>query len=141
MLYMRGLGIGLILLILGIGIVSAQDSDYRGFLDRSTPEASYTFSLEVGDAVFITAEATSGNLDTTLVLRDPAGNVIARYDDRGQGIYNSSVGYTATMRGTYTVTISRYAYHDTSGDFRLSMVFGEEASRAREAVAGSNGVR
>ena len=138
---MRRLGIGLMLLVLGIGIVSAQDNDYRGFLDRSTPEASYTFSLEVGDAVFITAEATSGNLDTTLVLRDPAGNIIARYDDRGQGIYNSSVGYTATVSGTYTVIVSRYAYHDTSGDFRLSMVFGEEASRARDAVAGANGVR
>ncbi len=109
------------------GVVSAQDITHSGHINSTAPFKNYIVELEAGQSVLITAEATSGDLDTYLTLYDPSGASVVENDDRNPGeILDSALGYTATVSGAYTIKVSRYEPGDSSGDFVLNITIGDE---------------
>lgn len=124
----RKVGILLLMAVVGVGLASAQDQTYSGFINSTGTSKSYDFELAAGESVLIAAEATSGDLDTYLTLYDPTGASVAENDDRDPGqILDSALGYTATQAGTYTITISRYEPGDSSGNFVLNITYGDQS--------------
>lgn len=118
----------LFVVVAGVGLASAQDLTYSGYIDGAVPSKSYTFEMQAGQSALITAEATSGDLDTYLTLYDPSGVSVAENDDRSAGeILDSALGYTAAVGGTYTITVSRYEPGDSSGNFVLNITIGDES--------------
>lgn len=115
------------LLLFVSGTVLAQSLTYSGTLNESTPSLDYKITLNAGDTVIVTTEATSGDLDTVVSLIDPTGMVVAENDDRQASTLDSAIGFTATTSGAYTVRVSRYAYSDTSGNFNVDIEIGDES--------------
>jgi hypothetical protein len=115
--------------ILLVSGASAQDGEqvFTGSINNSTPDV-YEFSLTAGQAILVTAEATSGDLDTYLTLLDPNGNVVAENDDRQLGIItDSALGAVAESTGTYIVEVTRYPEAPSSGDYELVVEIGDPA--------------
>ncbi|MDZ4763873.1 MAG: DVUA0089 family protein [Chloroflexota bacterium] len=122
----------LILCILALMIAPtfAQESTVvteTGALNNDTPTRDYPLTLAAGDVVIITAEATRGDLDTTLTLTDANGQVVANNDDRTPDILDSAIGYESPDGGSYTLTIARYdeAAGSSYGEFRLTITTGD----------------
>ena len=89
------------------------DRDYSWF---------YCFSGSAGDEVVIDAMATSGDLDTLLVLTDLRfDEVFAENDDREIGNRDSRIVFILPESGAYLITMTRYNLDDgdTEGDFEL----------------------
>ena len=122
----RSMLIGLLIAAMSMGwmAVRADDQSYSGRLDNSQPTFSVTFDLAEGDSVYISADATSGDLDTYLVLHDPVGIVVAENDDRDFDQLNSALGHSARTDGMYTVILSRFE-EDMSGGYHLSILVGD----------------
>jgi hypothetical protein len=120
----------LLLLVMIAPAVLAQDDDerrYTGEIDEDTPSQDYQITLEAGQSVLISTEATSGDLDTTLTLRSPTGRWLTSNDDREEGTLDSMVGYTAAEDGLYTITVARFDMQDgyiTSGEYELTITVG-----------------
>lgn len=119
-----------VVLLLAVGTPAlAQDPlTGEGTIDNQTPSEDFELDLQVGDIVTISAEATSGNLDTTLALTEPGGRVVASNDDRDSSTYDSQFTYVVEQSGTYTVTVSRYD-DSTRGDYSITVEFGAEAAQ------------
>ncbi|MBZ0276812.1 MAG: PPC domain-containing protein, partial [Anaerolineae bacterium] len=119
----------IIALMSGTVFAQTQRADYTGSLDDRVTEMVYTFSMRAGESVVISADATSGDLDTMLELRDPDRKVVADNDDRNPFSLDSALGYTAVVGGNYEVTITRYARSegDTSGTYALRIEVGDES--------------
>lgn len=92
---------------------------HEGELNDALTSREYPISLAAGQTLFVTSDATSGNLDTMLRLNGPDGFPVAANDDRGDGTLNSAIAYTAPAAGAYEVQLSRYRQSSTSGGFRL----------------------
>ena len=105
-------------------IVHAEPQVFTGTLDGDHPTFVTRFDLKAGDLVIITANATSGGLDTYLSLSNPAGVVVAENDDRNYHDQDSALGYTAKKDGTYTITLSRFD-DEGGGDYRLNIEVGD----------------
>jgi hypothetical protein len=105
-------------------------------IDDSTPTVSYTVDLVQGENLTIQTQSVTGNLDTTLSLVDPSGNVVVENDDvnTDAGNYNSTIVYTADQAGTYSLSVGRYG--STIGDFLLTTSISTDASI--EPIAVSN---
>ncbi len=97
----------------------------------------YAFSGRAGDAVIITMEALSGNLDPLLLLGDADLNLIAEDDDGGGG-FNARLEIVLPADGIYIIQTTRYgqdtALGQSSGDYRLTLSSGQQAG-------GSGGLR
>jgi len=99
-------------------------SPVAGVITSQQPFAIYTFVGQPGDIVSVDMAATSGNLDTLLMLLDPNGNQIATNDDRDLGITNSLILNAAlVLDGTYTVIATRYGQNlgGTQGDYTIAL--------------------
>lgn len=95
-----------------------------GRLDANTFAVAYCFTGEAGDTVVIEAEATSGNLDTFLVVTDPAGEtILAENDDIDSTNTDSQITYTLPESGMYLILVSRFGGEQgtSSGRFRLAL--------------------
>jgi hypothetical protein len=110
----------------------------QGIIDNFSPSERYEIDLQIGDIVTITTEVISGNLDTTLALLDPTGRTIAVNDDRGDGTYNSQITHTAVRRGTFVIVVSRYD-SSTSGEYRITVVYGAPAAQPAAQTSTSGG--
>ncbi|MEO8612775.1 MAG: MXAN_6640 family putative metalloprotease [Chloroflexota bacterium] len=116
---------GFILLTLaGFSVIRADDQTYTGALNADDPTFSTTFNLNRDESVYITADSTSGDLDTYLSLENADSVVVAENDDRDYNQLNSALGYTASQSGAFTITLSR-AVDDSSGDYELKIVIGD----------------
>ena len=109
--------------------VSGQLSDqqYTHFWD---------FDVQAGDTVTISMSATSGDLDSFLVLIDGNNNLLA-YDDDGAGDKNAELGHLRfPQSGTYTVAATRYAQAQgyTSGTYELSIEYDVGAGQTPATV-------
>jgi hypothetical protein len=84
-------------------------------------EVIYTFSGSAGDIVNILMTATSGDLDSRVVLFDNVGNALAvNDDDYGASTLNSFIrAYPLPYNGFYSISATRYAGAATSGEFEL----------------------
>ncbi len=90
-------------------------SSVEGSLDGST--MSYTIDLAAEQTVNIML--VSDAFDAYLTLQDPSGSDVA-WDDDSAGNLNSSLVYTATAAGTYTIIVSSYGGGAATGAFTLS---------------------
>ena len=112
-----------------------------GTISNDTFEVSLTFEGQAGDVVTIDVAATSGDLDTVLILRGPDGSVVAENDDISITMTDSRIeGMTLPQSGTYTVVVSRYggASGASEGDFRLEVYEGQPVD-AQEPTATATG--
>ncbi len=94
------------------------DSDYVHFWD---------FDVNAGETITITAESASGGLDPMLILLDANDNVLAFDDDSGGGLNAQLRNIRLPQTGLYTVAVTRFqqAQGYTSGDYVLSIIYGE----------------
>lgn len=104
------------------------DGDYLRYgdngtatIDDSQPYLQFTFEGRVGEAVTITMETTSGDLEPLLGLFDSNGELLMTVGEGG-----STARLTATMieSDEYVIVATRLGVEDgvTSGEFVLSLV-------------------
>lgn len=91
-----------------------------GTIDDRNETESWDVNLESGTIVVITAEEMAGNLDPTLELYDPSGDLVASNDDRGDGTLNSEIVFTVVQSGIHTIVVSRYD-GSTEGDYAIAV--------------------
>lgn len=110
-----------IVVLLGGHIVRAQTEqfDYSGYMGDDVADDRYPVTLGAGDLIMVEASAIDDSLDTYLTLEGPGGAVVAVNDDRGDGTYNSALGYIVPTAGDYTVVMSNFP--ETSGDYALTV--------------------
>ena len=78
----------------------------------------YTFQVAGGSDYETNLNAVpAGELDTILVLRDGAGNIIFVNDDNGTTDPSSGLGYSPTVGGTYYLDVT--AYPGNTGGYEL----------------------
>jgi Family of unknown function (DUF6055) len=122
----------LLVLVLGaVGVLAQADPEeitFRDRLDDDQEEIEYEVELEAGQSVLLLAEATSGDLDPFVMLSNPDGEMLLLNDDRSPFDLDSALGHTASQSGMFTVTVGRsvYRFGETSGNFRLTMLVGDE---------------
>jgi hypothetical protein len=125
----------------GVGAGGSESLEGEGRLDDVVNSEFYEVDLDNGDTITIRTEATSGDLDTILILRDPNGDIVAENDDRGDGTLNSEIIYTTSEGGTYEIEVTRFDETvegdyiitvDIEGDDAGGMVSAEEAELLRE---------
>jgi hypothetical protein len=113
--------------------------NFTGTIDDDNPYVKYILPLEEGQDVTIAASATSGDLDTYLILLDSSGEAVAENDDVSQTSTDSVVEYAVDTSDDYTLVITRYDFENgkTSGDFELSFdaVSGGSEGTSSGAVA------
>lgn len=107
----------------------AYDSSVTGTITNAQYEVDYTFEGTAGDIVTIEMNATSGDLDTYLVLLGPDQRILQINDDANPstGSFDSAlIGYTLPSTGTYTVVATRFdgSNGSTTGDFELILSSG-----------------
>lgn len=116
-----------------------------GTVDDNSPEPAYAFEARAGDVVTIALTATSGDLDTLLVLADGAGNFITQDDDSGEGRNSLIQDFVIPADDTYRVIATRYdrVAGDTSGEYMLTLTArpagGEAAETPTEVPSGVSG--
>lgn len=93
-----------------------------GTINSSNFQVAYIFEGQSGDVVSIRINATSGNLDTTLLLSDPRGEFLA-FNDDFDGLNSAIIDVVLPQDGSYTITAGRYqgANGSTSGDYELEL--------------------
>jgi hypothetical protein len=112
------------------GMVSAEEAEMlreEGSIDDGNESESWNVELEAGTVIVIDAQQTDGNLDTTLQLIDPNGDIVAENDDRGDGTLNSRIVYSVEDSGTYEIIVSRYD-NSTDGDYELIVTLDPNAT-------------
>jgi len=99
-----------------------RDVPVTGLLTSDKYYDTYTFEGVANELVSISMNATSGSLDTLLLLLDSAGNVIGSNDDQGQGDTDSSLSnFRLLTDDTYTIVATRYGKDvgGTEGNYTL----------------------
>ena len=69
----------------------------------------YTFKLAGGFDYATPGAIPVGELDTFLILRNAAGNILATNDDNGPADFSSTIGFYAVTSGTYYIDATAYA--------------------------------
>ncbi len=102
---------------------------HTGYMGDDVADDEYPLTLDAGEAVIITLERISGNLDTFLILYDSREERIAQNDDRNLTSLDSQLAYVSDEGGEYTVVASNI--QETSGEYRLTIrpVTPEEAAQ------------
>lgn len=97
-----------------------------GNITNAKPKDGYTFDVAAGDTINVEMTATSGSLDTLLILLGPDGRAVADNDDRASGVTDSQIQVSAPSTGTYTVLATRYGQviGGTEGDYSLFINLG-----------------
>jgi hypothetical protein len=115
---------------------------YTGNISNDKPKDAYIFQGTAGQAVEISMTATSGSLDTLVILQDPTGQSLASNDDLDVGITNSLITATLPSNGEYTVLATRYGQviGGTEGDYTLTIGTPAQVVAAPDADTGDTGV-
>jgi hypothetical protein len=99
------------------------DEIKAGVITRERPYETFTFDGQSGDIIAIRMTATSGSLDTLLLVMDSQGLVIAGNDDIEPAVNTNSAidGLRLPVTGTYTVVATRYGklVGGTEGEYEL----------------------
>jgi hypothetical protein len=92
-----------------------------GTISNTKPKDVYTFDVAQGQDLVVDMTATSGSLDTLLVLLGPDGREVTNNDDRTSGITDSMIQTSVSSTGTYTVLATRYGQviGGTEGSYTL----------------------
>ena len=95
-----------------------------GTIDDQNPIFRFRFEAAAEDRIRIDLRATSGNLDTFLVVRDQSGRIIASNDDAQNGVRDSRLrALEITQAGLYTITATRFGEEagTSQGEFELQL--------------------
>ncbi|GAB4574445.1 MAG: hypothetical protein Kow0077_21050 [Anaerolineae bacterium] len=97
-------------------------AEATGIINDSSLAVFYRFDGQAGDIIYLTADATAGDLDTMVFVMDSMGNVLAENDDGEIGT-NSELQYTLPASGTYVIAVSRFDLQNgvTSGEYRMRL--------------------
>ncbi|MBN1963925.1 MAG: pre-peptidase C-terminal domain-containing protein [Anaerolineae bacterium] len=82
----------------------------------------YEFPGNAGDHIEVSAERTSGDLDTLIALLDDNEELLLNDDDGGDGL-NSRLTYTLPYTGRYLIGVTRYGVEDgaSSGEYQVTL--------------------
>ncbi|MBL8153866.1 MAG: PPC domain-containing protein [Anaerolineae bacterium] len=97
-------------------------SPVAGDITNRQPLQVYSFAGQAGQVISVEMNATSGSLDTLLLLLDPNGNQAAFNDDRERGNTDAALqNFSLVLNGTYTVVATRYGQilGGTEGEYSL----------------------
>ena len=97
----------------------------RVSLTRGRREQRFSVDLAEGDIFVGSTFALAANVDPTLTLSDPGGDIVAANDDRGDGTLNSQVVFQAPRAGRYQVAVS--TYDGAGGAMMVSLAVDPEA--------------
>lgn len=106
-----------------LGLINYGDT-VTGNISDAEYFSGYCFDAEAGDIVTITLVATTGDLDTYLIISDAFGDeIFAENDDVEEGNTNSAVVFTVPDDGNYLIFVSRYDGEEgtTTGNFAVSI--------------------
>lgn len=122
-LFNGGVNAGLDVTLDGEVIEAALGQSYVGTITNQNPKDAYTLDLPQGQQLTVNADATSGSLDTLLILLDPNGQRLLDNDDRAAGVTDSTLTTTINTAGVYTLVVSRYGQviGGTEGNYTLSI--------------------
>ncbi|MEO8608864.1 MAG: PPC domain-containing protein [Chloroflexota bacterium] len=102
----------------------ARDTAVSGVITSEQPYQVYSFTGVANDVVSVQMNATSGSLDTLLMLVDPNGNSVSMNDDAAQGVTNSAVtNLSLILPGEYKIVATRYGQDigGTEGGYTLTV--------------------
>ena len=116
------------------------DSSVTGSISNDEFEIEYTFEGRASDVVSIQLRATSGDLDTYLVLLDPNGRILEINDDisASLGDFNSAIdGIRLPTDGIYMIVAGRFNGVDgtSTGNFELTLTSGNLPTDATTSEA------
>lgn len=96
-----------------------------GEINDQTYTYFWDFDVVAGDTVTITMDATSGDLDSFMVLLDGNNNILAFDDDSGGNRNARIANLRFPQAGTFTVAATRYAQAQgyTDGEYVLSIEY------------------
>lgn len=98
------------------------DQTYSDTITNDNPKDAYVFEGAAGQTIDIAMNATSGSLDTLLVVLDADGRSVASNDDANDST-NSFLTLTLPTTGEYTVLATRYGQviGGTEGNYTLTI--------------------
>jgi hypothetical protein len=103
------------------GFIRYGETPLKGAINDNTPQVIRTFYGHAGDIVTLEMARTSGNLDPTLELFAPNGNLLVKVDDAGAS-YNAAIrDYRLSAEGLYRVRLSRYTGRVSGGGFQFAL--------------------
>lgn len=101
----------------------AKDQVVQGLITNRQPYQTFAYEGLSGDLISISMTATTGSLDTLLLVLDSEGNIIAANDDRIEVVdTNSAVeGLRLPAEDVYTIIATRYgkSVGGTEGNYEL----------------------
>lgn len=105
----------------------AYGTEVSGTINDDSPGFLYTFRGNSGDTISIQMTATSGDLDTRLILTDNLGNTLVSNDDDLLNLTIDALihSYVLPESGYYSVIATRYSGAPNSGDFQLTVTLDE----------------
>jgi hypothetical protein len=114
-----------------------------GEITNDSAAAVYCFDGNAGDDVTVSVEATSGNLDTVVILGDTTlEEFYASNDDISDSSSDSELSFELPMTGQYLILVSRYEMVDgeSTGQFRMTLsVAGGDSDGGRGGLGGLGG--
>ncbi len=109
------------------------DQPIEGFITNEQPWQTFSLPAESGQIVNIEMTATTGYLDTLVLVLDSSGNVIAGNDDIEAVVNTDSAitGLRLPIADTYTIVATRYGKDvgGTAGFFDLLVTTGPTAEQ------------
>ncbi len=119
-----------------------QGARASGTITGDDPQDAYRFEGRAGDQVVITAQATSGDLDTMLALLGPDGALLAENDDiEPQIVTDSRITATLPIEGPYVIVVTRFLEAEgfSSGDYDLTLAVTPLATAAPDGAPSGDG--
>jgi uncharacterized protein YfaP (DUF2135 family) len=114
------------------------DRPVQDVITSQQPFRAYTFSAQPNDVVSISLNATSGSLDSFLLLLDANGNIVDSNDDDALADTRNSVirNRTLVLAGDYTIVATRYGTNigGTEGGFTLTLTGAVTTTFGQNAV-------
>ncbi len=92
----------------------------QGFINDDTPTVTWTFDGYADEMISILVTTTSGDLDPTVTLTGPEGEIVSENDDMDTLVRDAGMeAFMLPTDGTYTIEVGRYG--TTSGGYELTL--------------------
>lgn len=112
-----------------------------GSLNDEASGAVYCFVGSAGDTIDVTVTTTSGDLDTVVVLGDPALETVFTQDgDGADNTTDSSFSFTLESDGVYLILVTRvdFAEGKTAGSYELDLQVSGDSSTTDSSTTDSS---
>lgn len=119
-------------LLLAVPAIAQEDETFTGPLSDAEQDFTTSYSLQPGQTISVSAVATSGNLDTYIILMDNNNNTIVENDDRAPGNLDALVTFTAPEAVVVTVIVNNIG--GTAGDYEVQITFPDAPPAAAQSA-------